>query len=433
MLLSFVGCAQKNATASTTAKATTGPITITIAHFNAEGAPGPAAVFFPLIAKYMADNQDITIESDTTGHDDYQTKIETMIASNSLPDIYEYRGGMMNDLVKNNLAIDLNDILDKDQAWKNQYLIGAFDDFTKNGSIYALPTQFAMTAGLIFYNRTIFSECGIEVFPKTWSEFIDAIKKIEAKGYIPIGLGNKAGWPLDDTFGSIANRMTGTEWFTGIEQKTGSSFTDAVFVQALDRLVELRELNAFNADANSLDYNLGAELYNQKKAAMLGDGSWLIGSLQASTPKDVFEATEIAFFPTIEGGQGDPKAVCGGAGWGWGFNTTLTGRKLDVSLDIMKKFTGSESAKALLLNGTFPPAIVPDFNPTDYSSLMQKYFNEIVNQYADLGQCYSVRLPSSLTTVYFTGIQDLLACNLTAQQVANEMQKEYENVKVLMD
>jgi len=78
-------------------------------------------------------------------------------------------------------------------------------------------------------------------------------------------MGNKSNVPVGSTlFSTLADRVTGTEWFGGLA--TGQSkFTDPVFVEALNKLKELKDIGAFNADLNSIDEGQRDPLYFNRK------------------------------------------------------------------------------------------------------------------------------------------------------------------------
>lgn len=402
-------------------------IVITFSSNAVEGNAGRAEVLYDCIRQFEVENPNVKFEMLSAGHDDYQVKIATQIAAGDVADIFEYKGGMLNDVVANGLAMPLNGIFEADAAWFDEYYPGVFNDFTQpDGQNYAFPVEFVFTS-LLVYNREIFEELGLGAPAENWEDFLAQCDTIREAGYYPIGMGNKDGWPFEScAFSQFANSITGTEWFLNIKYKKGGAFTDEVFLKALDKVLELRDRQTFNPDINTLEDSMANELFYQRKAAMMIDGSWLVSEMMGGAPQDIQDATEFTFMPKVEGGAGDRLDIAGGAGWGYGISSKLEGEKLEKVLAFMKMFNGAQNAKTSLSKGHFPGAMIADFDPADYDPMVQRYYASIMDVYNEPVQCYSVHLPTNLINVFYSGLQDFWADNVTKEEYADEIQTEYE-------
>src|SRR5690625_6523410 len=71
-------------------------------------------------------------------------------------------------------------------------------------------------------------------------ELLDVIDVFNEQGLTPIALGNKEPWVAQSTtFGAIADRVTGTDWFLDAVDQDGHTFTDDEFLEALHYFEEL--------------------------------------------------------------------------------------------------------------------------------------------------------------------------------------------------
>ena len=60
------------------------------------------------------------------------------------------------------------------------------------GQEYGVPWDMGMVGW--WYNKDLFAKAGIQAPPKTWTEFLDDVKKLKAAGITPIALGEKDSW-----------------------------------------------------------------------------------------------------------------------------------------------------------------------------------------------------------------------------------------------
>lgn len=403
-------------------------IELTLSHNWVEGSNGNGYIW-QFIEEYEEEHPNVKITTQALGHDDYEVKIATGIAAGDVADIFEYKGGMLVNVARNNLAIPLNEVLEEDPEWADSFRDGLFNDLTTaDGEILGFPVEFAITT-VLYYNEEILKEVGYDAPPEKWEDFLVLCDDLNAAGYTPVAFGNAAGWPVEsDMFSKYANNMTGTDWFWDIKYGNGGSFTDPEFIDSLNMLKEASDRNMFNEDINTLEYSLGQQLYFDGKAAMLMDGSYAIRNIMDGASQEIQDATQVSFFPYKDGGKGDAKAVCGGAGWGMGINSKLEGEKREIAIDFCKRYFGPDQAEVRLKNGAFPATKVDDYSFCD--PLQQKYLSTIVENYTDLAQCYSVHLPTNLINVFYNGLQDFMAGNLSAEDYAAEIQAEYERTEL---
>lgn len=400
-------------------------VTLTFLNDQVEAVEGGAAISFDnALARLTKEHPEITIKQEKVADQAEYTKVKTLAAGNELPDMYVSKGDLLDMLISNNLVGSIEQDLNGDENWKNQFLPGAFDVFTRGDQIYAVPCTLKSTS-LIFYNENIFKEAGIDQFPQTWSEFMTAIDKIKAKGYTPISLGNKEQWVAQSCILSeLADRITGTDWFNSIKYREGGAkFTDPDFVKSLQALKDLSTQGAFNSDMNSLDNMQQRTPYYNKKAAMMIEGAWAIGDMDKDCPKDVLGATKVALIPAVEGGKGNPTAMSGGASVGFMMNN-LSGAKRDAAILVLKALSSPEFGSEMTEFNKFPAVKPGDYDTSKISDLAKQY-NDLVEK-GSFVPVYDIQLTPAVIDVINSGLQQLLINGISPEDLAKKIQNEYD-------
>ena len=99
----------------------------------------------------------------TTNLEEYDGKLNALIAAGQTPDVYICNPGPNMDVYVNaGAAADLTDILENQEAdWYASFTDGIFERMTYDGKIMAVPTNFA--AACVYYNTEMFADAGVEV------------------------------------------------------------------------------------------------------------------------------------------------------------------------------------------------------------------------------------------------------------------------------
>jgi multiple sugar transport system substrate-binding protein len=115
---------------------------------------------------------------------DKDKSIDNLLAANDFPDMIFTASNFLNNVIKYNLPIDLNELMKKNNANVNRFDKTAIDDikaFSDKGELLALP--FSTNFSIMLYNKDIFNRFGAP-FPKdgmTWDEIIAIAKKLEVE------------------------------------------------------------------------------------------------------------------------------------------------------------------------------------------------------------------------------------------------------------
>ncbi len=289
----------------------------------------------------------------TTNLEEYDAKLNAKIAASECPDVFICNPGPNMDVyVNNGSAKDLTDILtNKEKDWYNTFTKGIFERMTYDGKIYAVPTNFA--AALVFYNTEMFANAGVAV-PTNFTEFIAACQKLQDAGYTPISCSAGTAWCLSMVAGYLCDRAGGPDNLAGVNAGT-LDWTSETFVTAANKLVELSKYFQSTAAGDSNDIATAA-FYNEE-AAMLIQGSWVIGQINGSNP--AFESKCGVFsFPAIEGGA-DPNRMIVKTD---NLLMSATTKSEEACIALMKYFTDETAQKYTAEVGGKIPIINVEFD-----------------------------------------------------------------------
>jgi raffinose/stachyose/melibiose transport system substrate-binding protein len=231
----------------------------------------------------------------------YQQKIKIYATAKQLPDVFKFWS--VNSLFKPLIDGRFLEPLDRADFESLGYLPGALDANTYDGKLYGIPVS--TDFWVIYYNKKLFKEAGIERAPATLDELYALIPKFKARGIIPMTTDGKDAWPLSITFDQLVWRISGEKGLPRQALERKIKFTDPVFVQAARELQQFVKSGLFQEDLMVSDYGAARNLFGQGKAAMFLMGSWELGlgADQAFSPE--FRANVDAMkFPALKDGKG---------------------------------------------------------------------------------------------------------------------------------
>ena len=232
---------------------------------------------------------------------DYQAardKLRTTITTGETPDLcimdttYDIKG-----YSEAGKFMDLTPYLE--EGWGNDFAEGAFDAWSVDGKVYALPFESAIFTPI--YNTKIFSEIGWDHFPATYDEFFQFCKDAKEKGYNAMGqMAGENGWSSMLWYSLIVEAIGGKDVYAnGLE--------DPAFVQAAEILKEMYDYTfdgAISAGAGDVNGHWLA-----RDTAIYLNGPWWVANLykedNAVDGVLLADDCEVAANPVYEGGKGE--------------------------------------------------------------------------------------------------------------------------------
>ncbi len=296
LALLFTGCAKKDGGTATNAS---GEKEITFMFWDDLEATTDliSLGYGEVIKRFNAADNGYHVNVISTNLEEYYNLVNARVASNQTPDVFIASPGPdMYQYTDKGIALDLTSYLNADSAWKSSFNNGVFSRTTREGKIMAIPLNIA--AACCFYNTEIFKECGITSEPATLDDLYAACDKIKAKGYTPISCSAGTAWCLSMVAGYLCERNN-----VDLEAiKSGADkWTNANCIAAGKDLQKISSYFSPNAAGLSND-EATAEFYNEK-AAILIQGSWVIGQMNGANPP-IQDKCGVFAFPA-KSGSGD--------------------------------------------------------------------------------------------------------------------------------
>lgn len=385
------------------------------------------AVWNEMTDKYIDAHPDVKFNVMTMDQADMHVKLQAQAAADDLPDVFLLKGSWVSNFVNNGLLLDLTPYFEESPT-KDAYKPITLEPFTRNGKIYGLPIQFAVTS-LVFYNADLWSSIGYDTFPTDWNEIKAAAKKFNDKGIVPFAAGNKDKWFFESCWlSTLGDRFTGTEWTQNIIENNGKAkFIDPDFVSALQFMQDLAKAELFNPDFNSITDTQAISIYAQGKAATIVDGHWTVSQIVEQASDETIKATKITLLPAVPNGKGDPETTSGGGGWAIAVNDKLQGAQRDLAADYCLYITGQEYSTELAQRyGEIGACNVEEVDMSKFPQLTQD-FVALVNK-VDFVPIYDIQMDGAVIEVMNTAMQEMLNGSKTAQEVAEEIQAEQDKL-----
>ncbi|CAM3212712.1 extracellular solute-binding protein [Paenibacillus lupini] len=375
-----------------------------------------------IIEQYQKDHPEVELDVQAIPPDGYRTRLKTVAAANEMPDLFVmWPGVMTKEFQSGNLLQPINELLDSKKEWKDGFLPGSFDGFSIGEDIFSAPIALSPTS-ILYYNKSILEENGLQP-PKTWDELMNAVTVLKEKKITPIALGNKAAWLAQSSiFSSLADRVTGTEWFLKAAAQDGAKFTDPEFVEALTYLQDLGKAGAFQDGFNSIDNTQMEQYFAQGKAAMMIDGGWALTNLAASASKETLEQMGATVLPSIPGGKGDPNTISGVVGTGIGMSSKVKDAKKQAAYDLMYAMAGPDAQKRVLESNQLVSYKV-DLDKTKVTPIFAEVY-DLVNSVTTT-PVYDGVMSSAVADELNNGLQDLLMGG-KPEEIAKKVQAAQE-------
>lgn len=227
-----------------------------------------------LLAKYE-ELTGVKIRFEPTTSTQYNATLRLQLDNGTGPDLFYSRSyATGEELYLNGFNVVCNDIP------------GVMENFTDSvrgawtaadGSVFAVP--FAAVSQVIYYNKDIFAEQGIEKLPETWEEFIALCQQLKDAGITPLANGIHDNWDILECvlLGMIPNYLT---YEDRVAYENGEKkLNDETWVKIY---TDFQKLVPYFPDGFEAVGNNDANTYfGLGMAAMLIDGSWSCGTLMS--------------------------------------------------------------------------------------------------------------------------------------------------------
>ena len=371
------------------------------------------AIWQKLADDYTAAHPNVTIVITVLENEAFKAKMTTVMQSGNPPDLFQsWGGGVMNEYATAGLLKDIT--ADVKGAWGDSIGKGALAVYSYQGKQYGIPWDMGMVG--FWYNKDLFTKAGIQAPPKTWTELLDAVKKLQAASITPIAVAGKDKWPAMFYWTYLAARIGGKDAFDAAYSRKGA-FTDQPFVDAGKKLQELIALKPFQDGFLGATYGDQAGLVGNSKAAIELMGQWApsVENDNSVDKKGLGDKLGWFPFPAVEGGKGNATdAMGGGNGFAVGKNAP------PEAVDFLKYLTSADAQRTMAKGGFILPVVkgAEDGITSDLLKLVQAgavaapYFQLYYDQY----------MPPAVGSVINDSVQELFAGTMTPEQTAQAVE-----------
>ncbi|HMN27452.1 MAG TPA: extracellular solute-binding protein [Caldilineaceae bacterium] len=122
--------------------------------------------------KFMEENPDIEIVKESFPGEEYNTKVSTMLAGNTLGDaVWSALGGAtINFMWAQNIVAPIDDLVASESVDLSQWSEGCIKAITVEGNLLGLPFKSHPGLAVIYYNQTAFEAAGLDLPQAGWTQ-----------------------------------------------------------------------------------------------------------------------------------------------------------------------------------------------------------------------------------------------------------------------
>lgn len=312
----------------------------------------------------------VKVEIQNITNADYKTKLTTMMASDSEPDIiFTWPLGYLENFVNGDKVVSIQKYLDEDEDWKNSFNGGILDPLTYDGEVYAIPTQ--QSTAIMYYNKAIFDKYGLEV-PTTYDEYVQICDTLKENGVTPVALASTAddAWLVSQYIQQLSDGIKGEDLFNSIKGGTGK-WNDEGMVEAGKLFQEEVNKGYFEDGFTGVSREEAQLQFANGQTAMYFNGCWEISNLDKK--ENAAEAENISCFLMPAVNEEYAGVEVGSVDTSYAI--TKNCKNVDAAVALLKYMTNEESTSSLLYDyGRFPSTNI-DIDDSKLTPLCADFVN----------------------------------------------------------
>lgn len=146
--------------------------------FMAWGSPEELVVWQKIADEFNAANPNITISMDVSDWDSYWTKLDTLFAGKTPPDVFAMDAPLFLDWQSRGVLLNLQPYIDATPGFLDGIYEGPLKGYKLSDGYYGLPRDFQTV--VMFYNKDMFDAAGLP-YPQegwTWTDLQQAAKQL---------------------------------------------------------------------------------------------------------------------------------------------------------------------------------------------------------------------------------------------------------------
>ncbi|MBN2795715.1 MAG: extracellular solute-binding protein [Clostridia bacterium] len=211
----------------------------------------------------------IKIINESMSGEDYLFILKADFASGNGPDIFGlWPGSDLNMLIEEGFIADLTEVIEENESWYKSFDERAFAAIDQENGIYSIPFEIIYEG--LFLNLDLFEENHVKI-PTTFEELLTAIKMFKAVNITPIAYNST---PEGSFIYQNIVASLGTKEMT--ENPIVHHEIQSSYLEGMNYMKELYDVGAFPVNAFTLDDYSRNQMFIEKKAAMIVQGSWFV-------------------------------------------------------------------------------------------------------------------------------------------------------------
>lgn len=241
--------------------------------------PQETDLFESTLATFREQNPEITFDFEPIPGN-YSEKLQLMLGTNTAPDVFFLKGMLSPSYMSFGILKDLNPNIEADPNFnRDDFFPSLLEAFEKDGGQYGIPKDFSPY--VLFYNKQMFAEAGIDSIPKNWDELVEVATTL-TKDLDGDGTKDQYGLVLEPILEMI---MPFVYQNGGYFQNPDGSLgvTDEPFLEAVEFYHGL-----YSSGIATIPTDVGqgwnGDTFGRGKAAMALSGNWLLPFLEVNYP-----------------------------------------------------------------------------------------------------------------------------------------------------
>ncbi len=206
-----------------------------------------------------------------------QAVLATRVQGNDAPDTWQAGpGGRMAPYLEADQIRPVTEVFDE-QGFGDVMPAGLIDSLSSDGEIYAVPTG-AHRGNNLWYNSALLEQAGVAIPDGEYGldQFITDLGTLDAAGIIPLCLGAKDAFAVDQLFENTLLGVVGTEGWAALRDGE-RSWDDPEVREAADYFA--RMLPYVDPDSSALTWNQAILRLAEGQCAFNSMGDWAYGEL----------------------------------------------------------------------------------------------------------------------------------------------------------
>ncbi len=320
---------------------------ITLETVSMFGGTDPTGQYYQQIIKNYEEKYGVKVNDiSSTADETWKTSVVADFQVGNEPDVLFYFTGIdAEPLIETGKIVDVATIQAEYPDYGKDISASPMEFMVeKDGNTYALPVR-GFWEGL-FVNEDLFEQYGLEL-PTDWAKFEKAIETFAATDIVPVAV-SFADVPHYWIEHLILSNGGSAEHSKTLEP--GSPAPNS-WVEALNVLKKLNDMGAFSPDATATNNDATSQLFKDKKAAMMIDGSWFAGGITDQ------ENTSVVSFPSLNGTTTNTEII---GGFSSGFYITTKAwedpARREAAVNFVMEMTSKDSIAEMAKVGGAPAA-----------------------------------------------------------------------------